>query len=186
MEQEKPFTPSEAFKHFFESVSFTDILWIVITFFFGYIMYIVAKRQYERNRYTLADVVTWFLAAGLTAVLTYSVLSFSISLDGAFAWSIYIICLLIAFLVVYSAYNNLLKFQKLINSLILCVIGICLFWSFIAGRTGLSYAIMTGVFQGASLQLFISTLSKYINILRNTGSNSDNNEDEFQEGQGKI
>lgn len=182
MENQKPFTPIQAFQHFVQSMSVTDLLWIIITCFVGYVLYIVAKRQYERNSFKLADVVTWFLAAGLTAVLTFSVLFYSISLDGSMAWAVYGFCALTAFLIVYSANNNLLKFQKLINALILCIIGICLFWSFIAGRTGFSYAIMTGVFQGASTQLFISTVNKYIQSLRSDTLATE----ELDEEKGKI
>lgn len=166
MKQDKPLTPAEAIKNFFENTSFTDMLWILIACVVGYILFLIARRQYRKNSYSIIDLATWGIVAAFTAIITYSVLSFTISKGGYGAWGWYSICFIISFLVVYAANKELHKWQRLITTLIVIVIGSCLFWSFIAGAQAIMYAIMTGILQGGAFQLFLTTLVRYIKSLR--------------------
>lgn len=176
MKEIKPQTPAEAIKHFFENTSFTDMLWILIACVVGYILFIIARKQYRRNSYTIIDLATWGIITAFTAIITTSVLAYTISKDGLGSWGWYSICLLVSFLVVYAANKELHKYQRLITTLIVIVIGSCLFWSFIKGEQSIMYAIMTGVLQGGSFQLFLTTLVRYIKGLQGDTKKSEDKE----------
>lgn len=179
----KPQTPAQAFKNFFENISISSILWIIIASFVGYVVFLIARRQYRKNSYTIIDLATWFTITLFTAIVTYSYFGYYIGNGESWGW--YFLCFFISFFAVYAANRELHKYQRLITTLIVIIIGGCLFWSFIAGEQGIMFAIMFGVLQGGSFQLFLTTLIRYIQSLNST-TNKKTEENEKWNAKKKI
>jgi len=186
MEKDKPFTPAEAFKNFFENTSFTDMLWLIITVGVGYLLYLIARRQYRKNSFGFIDLVVWGIVTLFCVIVTYFIFSYTISKGGYSSWGYYSICLLVSFLAVYAANKDIYKYQRLIIGLIIIIIGGCLFASFIAGEQAIMYAIMFGVLQGGSSQLFLTTVLRYLKSLKDgTASREEAKETKATRG-GKV
>ncbi|MBX7227941.1 MAG: hypothetical protein K1X55_18045 [Chitinophagales bacterium] len=175
MKQGHPLTPLEAIRNFFENTSFTDMLWIIIAIFAGSLVVSLAQTQFRKNRYQIIDIARWGVITSFTFVFFLFILRYRLDFYGFLSFGI---CFLVSFYMVYIVNQEISKYQRLITTTILIIGGACLFASFIAGEQGIMFGILSGVFQGSSLQLTIITVYKYIKRINENITDEDTYDDE--------
>lgn len=138
--------------------------WIIHNFMRVLKTYITFIKNKKTRKYKLFDLATCFTFTLVIAIVTFSYYGNYIVKEGCWVW--YSISFVLSSVAVYLVNRELYKYQWIITTLIVLIIGTCFFYSFVSGEGKGIHAIIFGILQGGSFLLFLTALSRYIKSIK--------------------
>ena len=152
----QPLSPWDTVKAFVESLSLSDLAWILIGIALVFIFYSIAVRRRRREQATWALIMFWLIAFAGWVFIMYMVAWAKIVVGGV--WAIGFLVASAAFLAVTVARltRQTRVWEKILSGAVFALIGYGILGSFGRGNAPGGYGLVMGLVLGVILGMIVS------------------------------